>query len=282
MFRKAWVVALSLLAGGVALAGGNTDAMHEASVGVTGTIDIDAAGAVTGYAIDRRQKLDSAVANLIDRAIPTWKFEPKSVDAGSKAGHTRMSLMIVARQQSANQYAMRIQSAHFTDTDASPSDSITSASMRPPAYPTIAARMGVEGTVYVALKIDRTGHVTDAMAEQVNVGGADSPSAMEQGRRVLTEVTLKAARNWTFHPPTTGKSAGDPYWLGQVPVQYSIGIGHDDGYGRWQVYVPGPKQPIPWVDPQNREATANPEALIPGELSTAGNQRRLLTALETQ
>ncbi|WP_159017473.1 hypothetical protein [Cognatiluteimonas profundi] len=278
MRNRAWAVMLLLLfSSGLALARGDTD-HAEASMQLTGTVDIDASGAVTGYSIDHRRGIDTAVIHLINRAVPNWRFEP--LPSGAAAPATPVQLLIVAKQISANQYAMRIQSAHFGNSVANPSAQLMPVSLKPPPYPPQALRELIEGKVYVVLRIDRTGHVSDAMAEQVNVGRMGSAPAMERARKLLADATLLAAKTWTFRPPTTGASAGDPYWLGAIPVAFELTDGTRANYAQWHDYIPGPKLPIPWRSVRGKDEQSDSEALAAGAFSTIGSGRHLLTSLE--
>lgn len=278
MRSRAWVVMLLVsFCSGVALASGNAD-HAEASMQLSGTIDIDASGAVTGYSIHRRRDVDSAVIHLIDRAVPKWRFEP--LPSGAAAPATPVQLLIVAKQISGNQYAMRIQSANIGHPVTDTSAELAPVSMKPPAYPAAAWRDAIEGTVYVVVRIDHAGHVTDAMAEQVNVGRMPSEPEMARARKLLGDATLLAAKAWTFRPPTTGASASDAYWLGAVPVTYELSAGGRPSYAQWHDYIPGPKQPIPWASLRGKDEDAShADALAAGAFSMIGSGRKLITAL---
>ncbi|UNK42815.1 hypothetical protein MNO14_01530 [Luteimonas sp. S4-F44] len=48
----------------------------EASMLVTGTVDIERDGAVSGYALDQKDKLPSQVTSLVHGFVPQMRFEP--------------------------------------------------------------------------------------------------------------------------------------------------------------------------------------------------------------
>jgi hypothetical protein len=276
MHGRVWIAVLLLAFSCTALAQGIAE-RAQASMQVTGTMDIDAAGAVTGHAIDHPGAIGKTILGLIDQALPTWRFEP--LPSGAAAPATPMSLMIVGTQDDRGRLVVRIKSVHVGNSDIQPDAEVAAVSLTPPGYPARALRARIEGIVHVVVRIDRTGHVSGAMAEQVNVGPMDSEAAMARARKLLADATLATARTWTFRPPTTGGAAGDPYWLGTIPVQYMLsGSGHPE-YGQWQVYVPGPKQAVPWADPQGR-VRSDSDALAAGTFSAIGSGRRLLTALD--
>lgn len=244
---------------------------------LTGTLDIDASGSVTGYSIDHRRDVDPSVMHLLNRTVPKWRFEP--LPSGAAAPATPVQLLIVAKQISGNAYAMRIQSANIGHTVTDPSAELAPVSLKPPAYPPRALHEVIEGTVYVVLRIDRTGHVSDAMVEQANVGRMSSEPEMVRARTLLGDATVLAAKAWTFRPPTTGASASDAYWLGVVPVTYELTAGGRASYAQWHDYVPGPKQPIPWRSLRGTDDASNAEALAAGAFSMVGSSRKLLTSL---
>ena len=70
----------------------------------------------------------------------------------------------------------------------------------------------------------------------------------------------------------------DDYWVVRVPVVFSLDGARDakTAYGRWEAYVPGPRNPNPWK--QGDEGSAfSPDALVPGQAYLAGSGLKLLT-----
>ena len=79
-----WGLALVvLLAAGSVLATGPRGVREtaEASMLVTGTVDIEPDGRVSGYRLDRVDELPPAVVDLVTKAAGAWRFEPVLVDA---------------------------------------------------------------------------------------------------------------------------------------------------------------------------------------------------------
>src|SRR5690606_8526743 len=70
----------------------------EASMVVTGHVDIGADGSVTAYALDAAEKLPGYVVDLFDRNVPGFRFEPPTTDGEAFAARARMSARIVARK----------------------------------------------------------------------------------------------------------------------------------------------------------------------------------------
>jgi protein TonB len=77
---------------------------------------------------------------------------------------------------------------------------------RPPVYPEIARDAGVEGRVVVALLIDRTGHVRDAVIER-SVPMLDGP-------------VLEATRLWTYEPALIGNRPAMA-WI-RIPFDFRL------------------------------------------------------------
>jgi TonB family protein len=281
MRNRVWAGILLLCVNGVALAIDRAPPYQgEASMTVTGTVEIDAAGAVTAYTVDHRRSLDRTVVALLDRAVPTWRFEPLPTDAKVHPASTPMSVFIVATQVSKDKYAMRIKSAHFSDPAAEPGEQIRAVAMAPPKYPKAAEKLGVEGTVYLALRIDRAGHVTDVMAEQANVSAMKSEEAARRARKILVDASIDAAKSWTFLPPTSGSLADAPFWTVRVPIAYQFADASGPVYGQWLAYVSGPHQPIPWPHGEESEAeSSSPEGLVAGTVDPVGAGPHLLTLL---
>ncbi len=78
----------------------------------------------------------------------------------------------------------------------------------PPRYPPLARRLGQEGTVVLALSIDREGRVTDARLRR------------SSGHPMLDRAALKAARAWRYRPAL---DAGRPV-AGELvqPVEFRL------------------------------------------------------------
>lgn len=256
----------------------------EASMLVTGAIIIEPEGAVEKLDIDQRDKLPEAVIGLVEKAAAGWKFEPILVDGVARRGKARMSLRVVANKLPNGDFQVALRGSHFGDEAISPeerqqrNDSVRSIKLQPPAYPGGAARLGAQGTVYLVVKVGRDGTVADVITEQVNLGFVGDERLMQQARDAFSEASLVAARKWTFQPPTEGAAVDAPFWLVRVPVDYKMPGKKAPGYGRWEVYVPGPRQSAPWMQSERGEG-GSPDAMVAGGVYEIGKGRRLLTPL---
>ncbi|MGN2244027.1 energy transducer TonB [Frateuria sp. GZRR33] len=239
-----------LLLAGMAFAGGPraTREKVEASMVVTGTIGVTPQGTVLAFALDQPEKLPPLVADLIGKAIPGWTFQPVLRDGKPVAAKARMSLRVVAQPIGEGRFKVGVRSAWFGDQG----QGIRKESALQPRYPMQAIRGRVEATVYVALRLDRAGRVSDATAEQVNLRVIAGENEMNHWRELFAKATLATARQWTFSPADPSDHA--LYRDVRVPVTYQLHVGNtpppsaNASYGQWQTYVPGPIEPVPWSD----------------------------------
>lgn len=255
----------------------------EISMLVTGSILVSPDGSVQSYTVDQPDKLPSVVVDVLGKNVPTWKFEPVTVDGKPVLAKARMSVRIVGKRVDDSHDAISIAGAQFGENNHATDESISYKTREAPAYPRMAVESRVPGTVYLLLRVDRQGQVADAAVEQVNLGAYGNDIQMERFRRVLADATLKAAVHWTFTIPTTGKHADDKYWVVRVPVNFDLNPAGQssprDAYGHWQVYVPGPRQLVPWVD--NKLIAGGADAMPAGGIHQLDQALHLTTPLSS-
>lgn len=280
------VLLLMLLAGAFAAdAASRADIRKsiERSVLVTGTIDIGTDGTVIGHRVDQPEKLPEFVRDLVARAVPGFRFEPVRVDGRVVKARAKMGIRVIAKQLDDGNYRLRIGSASFGEEGGVQGETVTAVGQKtPPRYPEAAYMSGVQGTVYLVLKIDRQGTVVEAIDEQVNLTILGNESQMKNGRMLLARAAIAAAKKWRYDAPTRGPLADEEFWSVRVPIDFKLCDGPlrecqmaAKPYGRWEAYIPGPKNHIPWItDEQNRQ---NPDAMIAGDARPVGSGPRLLT-----
>jgi len=235
---------------GDAYAGGRDEIRKQAEMSMllTGTIDIERDGSVAKYELDNAGKLPAIATRMMDRASATWRFDPIVVDGTPVRARTAMSVRLAATpRENEEGFDVRISAANFGKL--ADGEWVTSKGrLLRPKYPDLAAASGVRGTVYVIVRIGRDGKVQDAMAEQVNLGSVDrTEAAMQRWRDSLADASLQAARRWTFLPPTRGEEVDAPFWLARVPVSYLLPGDRTPEAGKWETYIPGPRQSAPWL-----------------------------------
>lgn len=242
----------------------------EASMLLTGRIDVAADGSVTGYSIDRHEEVPPEVLAHIERNVPRWQVHPATRDGVPVASSSRFSMRLVARRGDARDFTFNIAGVHIRDGRAELRH--PGGSMAPPAYPLRVAKAGGTGTVYLLLKVGRDGRVIDSHVERFNLSVlAQRPTAnMIEGE--LSRAALRAASTWSLNPGVV--EPGADHVVIRVPVDFTL----DDrqAYGAWSMYIPGAYTRAPWA----REDEDGNDALMPGSAVLAGSGLRLASALE--
>lgn len=299
MATRAWICAVAIavtvgaslvaIAPAAAQSAAAVRKQAEASLLVTGTIDLRADGTVVHHALDETAALTPALRDMIATAAAGWRFEPVTLDPGSQIGRARMSLRLVATKQGEDQVAVRIDSASFgrrsvgADRPWNELDEAERArwkrDMAPPRYPQAALRAGAGATVYLVLKVAPDGAVQDAVAEQTNLRFVASEPVMARWRRQFEQASVAAAREWRLAPPDAEELREGAFASVRVPVSY-FPPGATDvlGRGGWEVYVPGPRTIAPWLLGE----PAGNDALVAGETYAVGTGLKLLTPLQPQ
>jgi hypothetical protein len=246
----------------------------EVSMLLTGTIDIERDGSVSGYAIDHSEQVPDYVVSHLDRIVPGWRFEPTLRDGAPVAVRSPMSVRMVAKPAGEGSFKVSISGVSFDKYNDSATDEITRDRMPPPSYPAAAAAMGGKGTVYLVLRINREGRVEDLFVEQVNLTAIGTEDEMEKMRESFSKAATKAAWKWTYHPPTTGDDVDDAYWAVRVPVDFMLWDEKPPRYGTWHAYLPGPRATASWA-----QDGASPDAIVAG-VHPVGGGVKLLTPLQ--
>lgn len=282
--KKAWLVAvvvalLPLVAAG-AIPRAEILRQVESSMLVKGTIEINPDGSVDTLSIDQQDKFPAGLVDFVHKQVQAWKFEPVLVEGKAMRARSPLSVRVVARAVGEDSYSIAIRNASFDGEPPSEGEALSSRSMDPPRYPDLVARSGASGTVYVVVKVGKEGRVADAVVEQVNLRTIGTAREMEAWRKALADAALKAARKWTFIPPVRGELADDASWSARVPCDFKMDSRSTFVYGKWEQYIPGPRQSIPWSE-EDRPGFS-PDALAAGGVYMIGRNAgpKLLTALD--
>lgn len=273
---KKWLAALALLfATSAAQAGGyRAEQDIEASMLVTGTIEVNEQGRVERFEVDRREALPDHVTRLLARAIPQWEFEPTLQDGQPASVRTSMRVRVAANELADESIVLRIAGASFGDPH-------QEASRRnaPPHYPREALKKGVSATVYLLCRVGRDGAMQEVIAEQVNLRYLGPERVMAGLRETFADASIRAAMKWTYALPEDVAAASDPYWSVRVPVTFTLDIAPTPGYGEWESYVAGPTQTAWWVEEEARGQRA--DTFAAGGFYLVGQDGlKLLTPLE--
>lgn len=246
----------------------------ESAMTVTGTIDVDAAGNVVAWSLDQPDKLPAGVVKMAGDDIPTWTFEPVTLPEGKPVSRMRMSMLFVAQEVARNEHRIALRYPSFAPLDPGPQAVLTSGA-RGLSYPVRAAQFGVTGTVFLIVRIDRSGKVVDALVEQVNLGVVDTASNMERWRKSLGDAALRGTKAMQFDVPDGAIADGRDTVVGRLPIMFLLESSTPRGYGRWSTYVPGPRASIPWPEAADFVDSA-PDALAPNQLQPSDADVRRL------
>ncbi len=276
--KKAMLGALLAMLTTVASASSRGDV--ESSAVLSGTIVLAKDGTVKTAVIDDAAKYGQPIADMVRKAVLRWRFQPVLLHDEPVLAKSSMHVRVVLKRMSNGNYSARINGATFGDSDTDSTDTLrnTAGNVKiMPRYPERAISARVEGTVYMALRVDRSGHVVEATAEQVNLGNSGPDRILQIYRAILAESALEAARKWRFAIPTTGRLASQDSWTAHVPVVYYLNEFNAPKRDRtWVSYAPGPYTPAPWVDKPNLNAV---DALADDAVQTEGAGPTLLSPL---
>ena len=273
-----WLLALPLAAGN---GPGAVRKQVEASMLLTGTILVGPQGQVAEHSIDQPDKVPRQMLDFVTQSIAEWKFEPTLLEGKPVSVRNRMSVRLIARKTEDGKFKAHIGGVDFQPFSRTEEGAeVASQTMTPPSYPMSAAQAGIQGTVYLVIRVGRDGRVEELIPEQVNLKIVASEGDMRYWRRILERSTMKAAQQWVFTPPVKGENADLPFWSVRVPVDYTFEGETERKYGEWDAYVPGPRQEIPWKNWSDLPGFS-PDALVAGGVQQVGGNGglRLLTPL---
>lgn len=194
-------------------------------------------GHVSDYKL--RNELLPAVAELVAKNVRSWTFEPILVDGKPVTAKTAINLNLKAEPVGNDSYSIRITSLHFG------SMARTGDHTRPPRYPPGAVRAGVGAKVLLAVRIDDSGQVVEALPMQTNLDrNVGNEADQKQFRTLFEKASIAAAKSWRYNVSETlnGKPIGS---ASVVPVEFWLN--GNSGEGRWKAFVPGPINPVPWL-----------------------------------
>ena len=277
MARSWWALVLIAWVG-VAAAAAPARKPIEASMLVTGDIEIDATGQLVGYTLDHPERLPGNVKRLLERQISDWTFQPNAMDGQPVNIRNRMGLLVLATPREDGNFDMRVHDASFYPVREEGYD-IAVVEQKPPSFPRLAAENGVSGIVYLVLRIGADGRVEEAAAEQVNLRVQRSAAEMNRWRGVLARNAIEAAGDWRFSLPQHGELAAQAEpWVVRVPVNYEFNL-RTETYGQWDPYVPGPRELPAWA---GEDDGTSPAALAAGGLYPVGRKGGVQLAVPLQ
>lgn len=256
-----------------------TDTRVQASMDVHGTITVSPRGNVIGYKLDRPDRLPAYVVEMLNRAIPAWRFYPNLRNGHPFIARAAMHIRLVAKPQPNGKYAVSIDQTTFGSRHAKDATQIQykDHGNKPPSYPLDASRYGVNANVYLIADINRQELVTKAAVTEVDLRTRGSPNTMERWRRDFASSALRAVRQWQFRVPSEGIFAGMDHWIVQIPIDYQMIHNRDTKanahYGKWEVYIPGTYHTVAWAQDKKTSAHDRPPAGATLQIAGSGLHR---------
>lgn len=259
------------------------DPRAEASLLVEGKATLNPDGSVASYTLREPDKLPTAIVELVNQSLPHWRFRFGDGRTPDGLVEENMHLRIVAHDVDDRHTTIRIASAQFEDATQGANDRLASKDRKMPVFPSRSLQGRMSGTVYVLVRVNKDGTVSDAAAEQVNLRHDAERDKLKIYRDDLAQAAVHAIKQWTFTVPTEGPSARQSFWYATVPVHFNIGnSGYDEynghTYGTWEIYLRGPQETIPWFTDDKALADGT-DATPDGSVHQLGSGAQLLTAL---
>lgn len=251
------------------------DPIVEASMQLAGTIEVDAQGNVTAYAIDRASGYPDAILKVVDGLVRQWRFEPVLVDGEAHPARAAMYLLFVARKVEGGDFAISLRSANFGADDSEAG--VTLVETKKPQYPLAELKEHATGITYIAMQVGPDGRVRQTHAEQTNLYTMGSPREMTRWRRDFERAAESSVRDWVFKLPPQDVAEGGITM--RVPVAFTtLGRQAQDSLsGQWSPYLPGEYSRAPWLDVDY--TAGGVDALPDGMVQKVGSGLKLLTPL---
>lgn len=227
-------------------------ASAESSMLVTGSLVVNPDGRLRSYQINNADKIPQVVLDLISKSAADWRFKPVMRDGRAVAAKASMSLRIVAQPVQNGGYKIGIHGAQFGSAPGGYAGLSYPAGHKEPTqihYPMEAMRARVNAYVYLALRVDREGKVTDTAVTQVNLTAIGPTPVMDRLRKMFADASTDACKHWIFN---VAKGATPPggFWTVRVPIDFWLGTPEQPKRSdklAWDVYIPGPVHSIPWL-----------------------------------
>lgn len=182
----------SLVALGVSILASSAWASHanenmsavQDSMDVNGTITVSPTGNVISYKLDRPGKLPGYIVQLLNRAIPKWRFYPNLRNGHPFIAKASMDIRLVAKPLSNGKVSIRVDQTTFgTGHEKDDYQIRFKGNSTPAPYPREEQMEGASGVAYVVLMIDRHGQVSKAAVEEVDLETKGPANLMVRWRR---------------------------------------------------------------------------------------------------
>lgn len=202
---------------------------------ITGDIVIGPDGHVRDYKL-KNEEITPAVADVIDRSILKWRFEPILVDGKPVNAKTSLQINIQA-EPVGNDYRVKLSGVSF----GAPTRDLSN--LKPPKYPWLAQQAGIEALVVLVLRLDANGQVTDLYPERTSLSGTGPDKIVQQWRTMFENNAMAVARKWNFEIKEALEGKPAAVSAVRIPIEYRL-----TGLDKWQAMIPvgGPSRIPSW------------------------------------
>jgi len=218
---------LALLAG-IACIAPQAMAAEPLSMQTGGTLVIDTDGSVRDLTVSKG--LTPAIAAIVERSVRSWKFEPVLRDGKPIVARTGYALKLVAAPVDAG-YAVRVEDVSF----GSPRK-VVKQSM---AFAPDLVRLGQSVFVLVAMRVDRTGKITDATV--LDVQSMDGSQVLRKAQ--YENIVARGVKRWQLEPARP--ELGDPDVLSGTMVM-TVAFDSRVPMAEWRKPDWSGAKPVPW------------------------------------
>ena len=269
LFRVVCIAIAMAFASASAFGADQSAATYE--IVANGEVRIAPDGSVSDYRL--KSKLTPAIAELVNRAVRGWRFEPILQDGKPVIAKSALRMRLIAEPtaKDPDSFIMRVVDIEFGAPDRTHGG-------RPPRYPNAAVSARLNAKVVLALRLDETGKVVEAVPYQTSLGARPrSETDGENWRRLFERASITAAKTWRYDLTETidGKRIGT-YAL--APIVFTIMPPGQvaNRQDNWQAYIPGPIHELPWDFGRSDSADDPASRLADGEAAALNSRFRLV------
>lgn len=211
---------------------------------VAGSLVVEPDGSVSEVKLE----LPGDAGRIYREALAKQRFQPVEIDGRIVRAHAFFKLRARATPiDGSSEARLFIDDITFVDPpgQGQPQEPRQTTSLKPPRYPSAAARRGVGASVMVRIQLNAEGRVVRAGIQDFSLSAVNPPTRdrAQRDANLFVRNTLEAVRDWTFDMdtiPTTG--AEEPTVL--VPVTFHSPTIPWDG---WVPSIPLEVRLLPWM-----------------------------------
>lgn len=228
---------------------------------VDSEIDVGRDGSITRY--EPVTPIKGPLASRLRAVVERFRFHPVLVDGTPVPARSRMRIRLVAKPTADGDVQVSIERVGFPGvenpdgTSGSEHGMVRGVAKRVDVtYPYKVLKLGVTGRVVVAVRLDRGGHVVDAVARQSALFNTTGREKVLAGAlEALERNAVEAIRQWRFKMDIPDSSHPEADELtGLVPVTFAIEEEGEEIPGKWIHETRTAERPLPWLAPAVAQA----------------------------